>query len=71
LTTECDRVALSLVVCRYKDELLASCLQLVLSMPTEFVDVALLVPALRTAFRMGLRSVDRMLVRSVVRECID
>jgi DNA-dependent protein kinase catalytic subunit len=39
---------------QYKDELLGSCLQLVLSVPREFIDVDNLVAPLQTAFRLGL-----------------
>eukprot|EP01122_Echinamoeba_exundans_P008707 TRINITY_DN2938_c0_g1_i1.p1 TRINITY_DN2938_c0_g1~~TRINITY_DN2938_c0_g1_i1.p1 ORF type:complete len:1088 (+),score=237.19 TRINITY_DN2938_c0_g1_i1:85-3348(+) len=39
---------------QYKDELLGSCLQLVLSVPREFIDVENLVAPLQTAFRLGL-----------------
>jgi hypothetical protein len=40
---------------QYKEELLASCIQLVLSIPKQFVEIATLVPALQTALKMGLR----------------
>ena len=40
---------------QYKEELLASCIQLVLSVPKQFVEIATLVPALQTALKMGLR----------------
>jgi DNA-dependent protein kinase catalytic subunit len=39
---------------RFKDELLAACLQLVLSVPKQFVRIAELVPALQMALRIGL-----------------
>ncbi|XP_065898419.1 DNA-dependent protein kinase catalytic subunit-like isoform X2 [Dysidea avara] len=41
---------------QYKDELLSSCLQLLLSLPRQLVqvDIAALIPALQVAFRLGL-----------------
>jgi DNA-dependent protein kinase catalytic subunit len=39
---------------QYKDELLAACIELALSVPRQFVDVSLLLPALQTAFKIGL-----------------
>lgn len=39
---------------QYKDELLGSCLQLVLAVPREFIDVDALAVPLQTAFRLGL-----------------
>jgi hypothetical protein len=39
---------------RYTDELLVSCLKLVLSVPKEFLDLPLLVPALQTALKLGV-----------------
>lgn len=39
---------------QYKDELLGSCLQLVLSMPHQFVEVTTYLPCLQIAFKMGL-----------------
>jgi DNA-dependent protein kinase catalytic subunit len=40
---------------QYKDDLLAACVELVLSVPKQFINVATLVPALHTAFKIGLR----------------
>jgi DNA-dependent protein kinase catalytic subunit len=39
---------------QYKDELLGACLQLVLAVPKEFIDVPMLVPSLVMAFKLGL-----------------
>lgn len=38
----------------YKDELLAACLQLVLSVPKIFINISLLLPCLKIALTMGL-----------------
>lgn len=42
---------------QYKDELLAACLNLVLAVPKQFVNIPMLLPALKTALKMGLRFV--------------
>ncbi len=39
---------------QYKDELLASCIELVLSVPNQFIQLSQLVPAIQTAFKIGL-----------------
>ncbi|KAL0088017.1 hypothetical protein F4703DRAFT_1975680 [Phycomyces blakesleeanus] len=39
---------------QYKDELLASCLRLVLACPREFFEISELVPPMQTALRLGL-----------------
>ncbi len=50
----CCGIDLCGCACRYKDELLAACLQLVLSVPKQFVRITQLVPALQMALRIGL-----------------
>ena len=40
---------------QYTDELLGSCVELVLAVPRQFVEVSLLVPALKLALSMGMR----------------
>jgi len=39
---------------QYKEELLASCLELVLSVPKEFIEVPVFVPSMQSAFKLGL-----------------
>ncbi|EGG13652.1 DNA-dependent protein kinase subunit [Cavenderia fasciculata] len=39
---------------QFKDELLASCIQLLLSIPKQLIDVGLLIPTLKTSFKLGL-----------------
>lgn len=39
---------------QYKDELLVSCLELVLVTPKEFINVELFLPSLQIAFKIGL-----------------
>eukprot|EP01133_Synstelium_polycarpum_P005723 gene5723-6618_t len=39
---------------QFKDELLASCVELLLSVPRQLVNMALLIPTLKTAFKIGL-----------------
>lgn len=43
---------------QYKNELLAACVKLVLSVPRQFIDVSLLVPALQVAFKIGLSYIE-------------
>lgn len=40
---------------QYKDELLAACVELSLSVPKQFVDVPMLVSPLQLALKIGLR----------------
>ena len=39
---------------QYKDELLASCIEFVLSVPKQFIELPRLIPAIQTAFKIGL-----------------
>ena len=43
---------------QYKNELLSSCIQFLLSVAKEFVDVKLLLPALKIAFKIGLSYIN-------------
>lgn len=47
---------------QYKDELLSSCLQLVLSAPKEFINIPQFIPSLQMAFKLGLSHIPVLLL---------